>query len=699
LLATTTRRESMPDRVDWEELSQGLPLVKSGDEISLTVQDTNALRVKLGLRPLNSEESSSALEARAAAERNYALAKAARQEARKLADIEKELAKAKRKREAAAMNGASAPSLGDTLPVESSADWVEKHKKHKSSLEAEKMARILAERDEIPRIAASTQLKAGEETILTLRDASILARTEDGRVVGLNDEDDAMENVQLAQDAKRKKQLRDAKRDLLAVRAGGYDATDDAEFLDEDSSSLGMRLGSDTTTVKPFRGEGAVAASLRTAAWAQAPAVQEETTETTLQTDYMSPEEAKKFFKKRGAKAKQQRRRKAVLDDDDGEQDGDRMTREEALKRKHRREADEADAARRKKDDSFRRAREKQQAKVDVGLGRRQDDQVTASQAPDDEAPTTKSLEPKEEPPKEEEPTKKPKFVAGLGGGDDDDDDDAELRAALARARTANLLLEPKQPVPAVAKKEEEEEEGENNTSGGGGLVFTSTTEFTTRLHARLEERAAETATTKSAAAAPTSRKEGASSLEEENAEDADAASEAGSEIEFLHRQPLASGGVAGAMDLFRATGDLRPTKPKEVQLGRARDRREFDDDGDDQESEVTLEYRDADGRLLTRREAFRQLCHRFHGKAPGKKKLEKFQAKLKEDQRSMKHNTGSGSLSILKHVQEKTGSAYIPIHNQATVSSLAAAAGVEAPGGAGGLKKKQKKKKSSASK
>ena len=38
----------------------------------------------------------------------------------------------------------------------------------------------------------------------------------------------------------------------------------------------------------------------------------------------------------------------------------------------------------------------------------------------------------------------------------------------------------------------------------------------------------------------------------------------------------------------------------------------------------VKLEYRDEFGRKLTQKEAFRQICYRFHGYGPGKKAKEK---------------------------------------------------------------------------
>merc|ERR1712010_6280 len=99
------------------------------------------------------------------------------------------------------------------------------------------------------------------------------------------------------------------------------------------------------------------------------------------------------------------------------------------------------------------------------------------------------------------------------------------------------------------------------------------------------------------------------------------------------------------------------------------------------------LEYRDADGKLLTRKEAFRQMCHKFHGKGPGKKKTEKFAAREAERQRSIKMSAGAGSLSILQHAQARTGQAYVPINNQTAYAAM----------GADPHAKKKKKKKRKA--
>jgi U4/U6.U5 tri-snRNP-associated protein 1 len=47
---------------------------------------------------------------------------------------------------------------------------------------------------------------------------------------------------------------------------------------------------------------------------------------------------------------------------------------------------------------------------------------------------------------------------------------------------------------------------------------------------------------------------------------------------------------------------------------------------------DIKLEYVDDSGRMMTPKEAFRFLSHKFHGKGSGKKKTEKRQKKVEEE-------------------------------------------------------------------
>lgn len=104
--------------------------------------------------------------------------------------------------------------------------------------------------------------------------------------------------------------------------------------------------------------------------------------------------------------------------------------------------------------------------------------------------------------------------------------------------------------------------------------------------------------------------------LEEAEEEDADVDDE---QLAFVHRQPLASKGMAATLALLKGSGEL---KKSDELAGRAKDERQHDPSSGDMG--VKLEYRDEFGRKLTQKEAFRQLSYRFHGYGPGKKKSEK---------------------------------------------------------------------------
>ncbi len=56
---------------------------------------------------------------------------------------------------------------------------------------------------------------------------------------------------------------------------------------------------------------------------------------------------------------------------------------------------------------------------------------------------------------------------------------------------------------------------------------------------------------------------------------------------------------------------------------------------------EIKIEHRDDDGRLLNEKEAFKQLSHHFHGKGPGKKKIEKRIKKHEEEEERKRGNSG----------------------------------------------------------
>ena len=90
---------------------------------------------------------------------------------------------------------------------------------------------------------------------------------------------------------------------------------------------------------------------------------------------------------------------------------------------------------------------------------------------------------------------------------------------------------------------------------------------------------------------------------------------------------------------------------------------------------EVKLEYRDEHGRLLTSKEAYRNLCYQFHGYGSSKKNQER---RLKQVERERAERSiasrqvagdgegtggsreGVGTLGALKATQRATGKAFV---------------------------------------
>jgi len=119
--------------------------------------------------------------------------------------------------------------------------------------------------------------------------------------------------------------------------------------------------------------------------------------------------------------------------------------------------------------------------------------------------------------------------------------------------------------------------------------------------------------------------------------------------------------GMAATLQMLKEKGTLGDKKPtvSSIIVGRQRDERpSVDEDGG-----VVLEYRDDQGRLLTTKEAFRQLSHKFHGIRPGYKKLEKRNREI-ERQTLLNHaaqdDSPLGMSKAMRKIQQSSGSAHI---------------------------------------
>ncbi|CAH1374976.1 unnamed protein product [Tenebrio molitor] len=89
----------------------------------------------------------------------------------------------------------------------------------------------------------------------------------------------------------------------------------------------------------------------------------------------------------------------------------------------------------------------------------------------------------------------------------------------------------------------------------------------------------------------------------------------------------------------------------------------------------VKLEYIDDDGHILNSKEAFRYLSHKFHGKGPGKNKIEKRIKKSLQEQLMKKMSstdTPLGTLNMLQAKQKETQSPFVVLSgNKQTQSTV----------------------------
>ena len=296
------------------------------------------------------------------------------------------------------------------------------------------------------------------------------------------------------------------------------------------------------------------------------------------------------------------------------------------------------------------------------------------------------------------------------------------LYSALARSRSTRVtpavdLSTIRRRVATTASDREAKikKEGE----GGGGLVYSETTEFVKniRLNSARDSSASSTSTQ-----APKIKKEnskvqikqeplsddedgmnveqmemGGTVKTEENVEmedgesngfpdqgdnDDDAEEEEEDELaiarkekeenELMKEQPLVKQGLLATLQFMKTT---QVVEEKNF-VGRKRDK-----SGElvnpTKDDRVRIEYRDEFGRVITPKEAWRHMSHKFHGKAPGKNKQEKRLKRYEEDVRQMHMSatdTPLNSVAALKKAQKKTSSPFIVIDGMGGISSSLAA-------------------------
>ncbi|KAF9346395.1 hypothetical protein BGX26_002112 [Mortierella sp. AD094] len=677
-------------------------------EISASIAETNAIRAKLGLKPLKEgpETSSSQI-----AEDN--LRRQREEEAQKARDeaVKRNIAKARTKR---ALNKVVAgKGLGEASDDEAEDvyKWTMKSRvkeKERQAAEAARKEKELQEMDDAYQAEYDedqlsglrvghdmSDFLEGEERILTLKDSTILENEEEG---------DELINIQMSEQQRLEKNLENKKKKNRPV----YSGFDDDEFvlgkkkniLSQYDEVLGTESGNDGFVIgkisRPQRGaEGNSGAdSQHSGGGLSAKEIMnQKLKESAIALTYNKTQQAQDYYTK-----------------------------------------DEAEI-------TFKKSKKKKKSRS------RKTDSWEEEENQDENAMEVEKPEPID--------------ISELNFVDDED-----LQASLSKARRLATKKTVKTLTPEqIAKNlaESKAMEVDDDDTQKGGLVISDVSEFVSNLSSSAVQipsarpaqatRARELSTEATEVSTPAAEEETREEEEQEEidnagsrtraeseaAEDEDIAmkesnTEAQSTVEnILDDEPLVSRGLGSTLALLKQKGayemgsseqaeraktqaerakwladqKLRESKlARELLRDKARDKerskdknysirdrerdREYENQRREQQQlderearmknykpDIKLEYIDESGNRLNTKEAFRQLSHAFHGKTSGKMKTEKRMKKLEDERRLMGMSSTDTPLNMVSAFQERqkaAGSAHIVLatgNRNAVPSSL----------------------------
>ncbi|KAG9224672.1 hypothetical protein PTI98_010187 [Pleurotus ostreatus] len=661
-------------------------------EESISLEETNKIRISLGLKPLT-EDAAPADSKEKEAEDNYAKKREQETKERDAKKIADRIAKVRNRRELnASLKGST---LGDADGDDDTLKWIKRSKKKEKELAKKRQEELedmdkqfqeeYTERD-LAGLKVShdfEELDEGEARVLTLKDSRVL-----------DDEEDELQNVEMAEDERTKK------RNDLKIKRRDYTGYDDDEFTagnanmkkailakyDEDlgltAPESGFRLGSSsspaTKAERAEKKEKEAAASVN---------------KSLLSIDYAKNLELADYLQEGDVGFKKPKTKK---------------------KRANRRAAADAELA---PDDAM---------EVDVKpiIPRVRD--LDANFVDDDElqAMLARSRKAKVHKPKKLSPE--------------------ELAKKIAAERTREASGAPQD----IIKIEDGEEDQET------GLVFDDTSEFVRAvgLNPVVKREPPEASAVPARAASPPRRspsrdvsmapgdqaleelEAGEVTVKDEEEDDmavlnaiedalkvADAQPDDTDAIGGTSAEPTFNSGMASTLNLLRQQGILatpsadqsdreriqlqrdlwladqrRRVAQRELERLQSRGgnkdqaQREYENRMREQQEardnlesfkhykpDVEIKYYDEFGRSLTPKEAWKALSHKFHGKGSGKMKLEKRLKKIAEEKKKEAMASGDTPLSMSKAFQqrqEKTGQAHfvLSVGNRGAVPQAA---------------------------
>ncbi|XP_052444037.1 U4/U6.U5 tri-snRNP-associated protein 1 [Carassius gibelio] len=697
-----TERSNAEPRVKREKLDSAFednsepgPKSASGDA-SLSIEETNKLRAKLGLKPLDLHESKK----EAGTKEEPLLAETINPvHIRQQAEMREKLAALKEKRLLNQKLG-KVKVLGDEEPwLDDTAAWVERSRKLAKEKEmAEKRAKLLEEMDEEFGVSSlveqefaqekrdaysSRDLKGlkvqhkmdsfreGETVILTIEDKGVLEEEEDVLVnVGLVDKEKAEKNVEL----KKKKpdykpyEEEESVDDMVTFKTKSVLSKYDEEIEGEKKKSFRLSAGGFVGGERE-RELQAIRENLRNQAQSlDMPAL-------SLANEYYTPQEMV-GFKKTKCKVKKIRKKEKILKAHDLLVDEIRSTDFGSRSRgRGRKQADEEERA------ELGEVSVEASSKASDVLQQSDDIRMADMDISDDEDFTPPAPTVLEE-----------------------DEAEQELQKQLEKQRKLRqkqMLKDSGEKVAQHINRLVKTGDDDNDPDKRNNIVFNATSEFCRTL-----------------GDIPTyglsgNREDQEDMIDFEKDDEKEGAGQSDSDMDdnvgwstvnldqeknqadfsitsttILDEEPIVNSGLAAALLLCKNKGllDTQMLKVARVKTPKGalpndnyaiEDKMNIDDkysrreeyrgftqdfkDKDNYKPDIKIEYVDESGRHLTPKEAFRQLSHRFHGKGSGKMKTERRMKKLEEEALLKKMSSSDTPLGTVALLQEKQKSQKTP--------------------------------------
>lgn len=544
-------------------------VTEKNGEISCSIEETNRLRLSLGLKPLQLEKKKSTVV-------DLSQTTQEREQAQAQAEIQKRVRLSKQKRElAACLPGQSISQTLATSPVLSAADWVAKIRTAKpvEAKPAKELTNVSSyTSQDLAGLGMSHdvhELEAGEDTILTLKDTSILDAS--GNELNIEDDQDQLENVNLAQEKTHHSSQEQSQSsrgyDVYAQMSGTTKPSILSQYDEEEERASKLFLGkageiqssTTTTTTNPINPVPSI--SVNTKSRSQK-----------TMADYYTAAETVAFQRPKKKKLRKKKKMETLEADD--------MVEDTPSVKKQPMSSDPT------------LARDSTKSRIQRLLQRKKN---PSSWPAASAYPVTQTIGDPDE-------TKKPEEVIF----NDETDFESRLQSAID-----------------IRRAEQEKKRAEIMTKSA--------------IHPSIES--------------PALSKEPSLSSDTTVPKHPDTTTT----ITTMEEQPLVAQGLAATLALLRQTGELSKesmsNNPK--QAGRANDTRERHESAVIRDG-VKLDYHDEFGRVLTKKEAFRQLSYKFHGQKPGKKKQEKRLRQFKDELRMNKLLSGEGASQTMKALEQR---------------------------------------------